>query len=254
MKITEAALRKKIRQEIKQSQNLDEGVMDWLQGGLDIVGLIPGVGEAADGLNAAISLGRGNPLEAVLSLVSMIPVAGDAVGKGGKLALKILDPVMDLIKAGAKHSDIIKKVGPDAIKKSSGVFNLLKDTIVKHEDKIKKGFKAVKDGDLEAVESVINVKIPDIARNKASELLKKSANQIDATGMGNVLKFFTGLETKDMKPSKDPNKEKLAANYYLRGYPLVENASIAPYILGEEYINEKLSNLADYFITEGVKK
>ncbi len=36
-------------------EKLDEGALDWLQGGLDIVGLIPGIGEAADAVNAIIS-------------------------------------------------------------------------------------------------------------------------------------------------------------------------------------------------------
>lgn len=31
---------------------LNEGVLDWVQGGLDVVGLIPGIGEAADAINA----------------------------------------------------------------------------------------------------------------------------------------------------------------------------------------------------------
>ena len=67
---------------------------------LDLVGLIPGVGEIADATNAAWYAGeaareadpeekKSKYLMAALSLVSVIPVLGDAVGKGGKLAVYI---------------------------------------------------------------------------------------------------------------------------------------------------------------------
>jgi len=51
-------------------------VMNWVQGGLDVVGLIPGIGEIADGLNAAIYLARGDKVNAALSAVAMIPLVG----------------------------------------------------------------------------------------------------------------------------------------------------------------------------------
>lgn len=41
---------------------------DGVQAGLDIAGLVPGVGEIADGVNALISLGRGDVAGATLSL------------------------------------------------------------------------------------------------------------------------------------------------------------------------------------------
>jgi hypothetical protein len=54
---------------------------------LDIAGLIPGVGEYFDAVNAMLYARKGEWLLAALSLVSVIPAIGDAVGKGGKLAL-----------------------------------------------------------------------------------------------------------------------------------------------------------------------
>ena len=58
---------------------------DKIQAGLDFLGFIPGIGELADGANGVISLFRGDIVNAGLSFVSMIPIGGDAVGKGGKL-------------------------------------------------------------------------------------------------------------------------------------------------------------------------
>jgi hypothetical protein len=57
-----------------------------VQTALDVGGCFPVVGEACDLVNAGISLARGDYLGAGLSLLSVIPVYGDAVGKGGKLA------------------------------------------------------------------------------------------------------------------------------------------------------------------------
>ncbi|SFZ77021.1 polymorphic toxin type 15 domain-containing protein [Chitinimonas taiwanensis] len=51
-------------------------VMDGVQLGLDVVGLIPGVGEIADLANAGISAARGDWVGASLSLASAIPFAG----------------------------------------------------------------------------------------------------------------------------------------------------------------------------------
>jgi len=239
----EALIRKIIREEIEK-ENLDEGVLDWLQGGLDIVGLVPGIGEAADGVNAALSLARGNPLEAALSLVSMIPVAGDAVGKGGKLVLKLLDPAMDLIKAGAKSADIVKKIGPDKIKKVSGALNLVKDTLVKNKSKIQKGFEAVKKADLESIEKIINVKIPDIARSQVEKEIKKVAAKIDADGIGNVIKFLSDLDGEEAAVTTE--------SYSPRGYE-GSLKSICPHVLGEEYTKRELEDLYEFFLRSGEK-
>jgi len=56
---------------------------------LDIGGLIPGIGEAADLANAALYAARGEFLMAGMSVIAMIPIAGDIVGKGGKLLMQL---------------------------------------------------------------------------------------------------------------------------------------------------------------------
>ena len=55
--------------------------------GLDVLGLIPGLGEAADLTNAALYAKKGEHLMAALSVISMIPAVGDAIGKGGKIGV-----------------------------------------------------------------------------------------------------------------------------------------------------------------------
>ncbi|MBK4991364.1 DNA/RNA non-specific endonuclease [Pseudomonas sp. S36] len=59
-------------------------ILDGIQLGLDIFGLIPVVGEIADVANAGISLARGDYAGAALSLLSAIPLVGYA-GTAGKV-------------------------------------------------------------------------------------------------------------------------------------------------------------------------
>jgi len=51
---------------------------DVVHTGLDVVGLIPGVGEIADGANALIYLAEGDKVNTALSAAAMIPGAGMA--------------------------------------------------------------------------------------------------------------------------------------------------------------------------------
>jgi hypothetical protein len=62
-----------------------DDLADMVQAAGDIVGTIPGF-EIADLGNALVYFKRGKYLEGVLSLISTIPVVGDAIGKGGKAA------------------------------------------------------------------------------------------------------------------------------------------------------------------------
>lgn len=66
-------------------------IMDGVQLGLDVVGLIPGVGEIADLANAGISAARGDWIGASLSLASAIPFAGwgTAAVKTGRRGAKM---------------------------------------------------------------------------------------------------------------------------------------------------------------------
>ncbi len=77
-----------------------DGALDSLQTGLDIVGLIPGLGEIADGANALIYVARGDYVNAGLSAMSMVPFAGVAatVGKWGKRGV-------DAVQAVSKYGD-----------------------------------------------------------------------------------------------------------------------------------------------------
>lgn len=77
---------------------------DVVHTGLDIVGLIPGVGEVADGANALIYLAEGDKVNAAISAAAMIPGAGMAA-TGAKYGKKV---------AGAAAEAIGKKTAREA--------------------------------------------------------------------------------------------------------------------------------------------
>ncbi|WP_282363724.1 polymorphic toxin type 15 domain-containing protein [Pseudomonas sp. PS01297] len=91
-----------IEAETQEESITGEQVLDGLQLGLDVVGLIPVVGEAADIISAGISLARGDYVGAGLSLLSAIPFVGYA-GTAGKAT-----------RYGAKIAEASGKVGKEA--------------------------------------------------------------------------------------------------------------------------------------------
>lgn len=97
-------------------KNVQEGVMSNIgHATLDLVGLIPGVGEAADITNA-IWYSTQNPpnyLLAALSIISVIPIIGDAIGKGTKLSLligKVSPKIIQAKKIITNNKSLIDKI------------------------------------------------------------------------------------------------------------------------------------------------
>ncbi|TRX30286.1 GIY-YIG nuclease family protein [Flavobacterium sp. ZT3R18] len=68
--------------------------LDATQTALDLIGLIPVAGEAADIISGTISLARGNYGDAALSFASAIPIAGTFIG-GAKIIKKAVKAVGD---------------------------------------------------------------------------------------------------------------------------------------------------------------
>lgn len=89
--ITESALRTIVKEEIENQLLIEElnliSEYKLRNFALDVAGLFPGVGEGADVINAIDLAKQGDYISSAFSLISMIPVAGDVIGKGGKLAM-----------------------------------------------------------------------------------------------------------------------------------------------------------------------
>lgn len=110
-----------------EAEGLDEGaILDGIQLALDVAGMVPLAGAAADLLNASISVLRGDWVGAGLSLVSAVPGVGDAVGgaklayKGAKLATKASKSVKTGTKV-AKASDAAKIGTSKSVKQKAAV-------------------------------------------------------------------------------------------------------------------------------------
>ena len=290
MKITKNQLRRIIKEEkrrqdyshrgreqgesIDSLEPLDEGAMDWLQTTLDVVGFIPGVGEFADGVNALISLGRGNPFEALLSAISMVPGAGDIIGKGGKVILKVFEPAMDLIKAGAGFAEIAAKVGPNKIAKIKPVIEAIKGASVKYGPKLKELFSAVKSKDLDALEKIMGKKIPTIARSKVGTVLEKVADKIPEAEIDSVFKFLAKIDLGDKifgraegeegeaegeegeAEGEEEEEVEVAVDQALAASKYVHGQLLGEAIFGKRYINEQLIRYGtqiEFIINESVK-
>ena len=120
---TDERLAQKFKQDIKSyaKQNSIELVSEfdkWLdkaQMALDGFGLIPGVGEIADGINGLIYLFKGDIKNAGISFLSMIPEVGDTA-KGVRYfdkasdILKYTDKAVDLEKSSKKLSKATKNL------------------------------------------------------------------------------------------------------------------------------------------------
>ena len=78
-----------------------------------------GFGELADGINALISLGRGDVAGATLSAMSMVPIVGDAIGKGGKVFRAAIKHGDEVLETGTKLLDDAKKLQKKLTEKQS---------------------------------------------------------------------------------------------------------------------------------------
>ena len=117
---------------VKVDKPKENKLLDFFQVGLDIVGLVPVFGEAADGVNGVIYAARGDTLNAALSFGAMIPVAGWA-STGGKLALKGNDlnqvsKVVSTEKMESIYSPIYQDVVNSSLGKTQNKLDILSNT------------------------------------------------------------------------------------------------------------------------------
>lgn len=103
---------------------------------LDLAGLIPGVGEFADAVNALDYAKKGEYDMAALSLISMIPEIGDVVGKGGKMAMWTQKTFPKMYRNVVTHGPEVVKAVTDLkalVKKHGPVIDKMLGTIEKQE-------------------------------------------------------------------------------------------------------------------------
>ncbi|MDF2984707.1 MAG: hypothetical protein K0R50_217 [Eubacterium sp.] len=142
----------------KKDKNNSNSILDIIQGALDVIGFLPGLGDIADAVNTGIAIIRKQWLNAVFSAIALIPVLGSAIAT----------PIKTLVRAAGNTSLIKKAVNllasllgglKNVISKLSGLFSNLKGLLRKLPDLIssisdkflvklavgKKGVNAIKD-------------------------------------------------------------------------------------------------------------
>jgi hypothetical protein len=154
-------------------------------GVLDVFGFIPGYGEAFDVANAAWYAAEDKYLDAGLSLIAVIPIVGDVIGKGGRVA-KHLGP-----RATKTILEALQKID---VQKFLDKFRSNKD-LAKHIDKIEAALNKWKD----ELQQIVNPK-------SSSKGIKKCPYQCTPTTNGAIVKAnpkktttILGNYNKDMK-------------------------------------------------------
>ncbi|RRJ54792.1 RHS repeat protein [Paenibacillus oralis] len=121
-----------------------EGFWDKVQMGLDVLGMLPGVGAVFDVINAGISLARGDFVGAGLSLVCMIPGVGDAFGAArlaGKAASKIGKAVMKvggekILKLGKSQMDKVLTAAKKVMGQTDVIQKQVAEKLAKMQDEL----------------------------------------------------------------------------------------------------------------------
>ena len=141
---------------IKEFKKINENT-SWYNVVLDVAGI---AGDAAYGAGFVFDIGnaidyavKGNWVFSGLSLISMIPAAGDIVGKGGKLAIWITKGLNWLSKTG-KVGDKIAKALPKIGKETADSIKKLQTFIRQNEGQIDKLFEALEKSDAKEVEPI----------------------------------------------------------------------------------------------------
>lgn len=79
-------------------------IPDWVHTSLDVAGMVPGLGEIADGLNGLLYLSKGDLANASISAAALLPIGGQAA-TGSRLAYKAGKEVVEAAsEAGAKKA------------------------------------------------------------------------------------------------------------------------------------------------------
>ncbi|MDF2473454.1 MAG: hypothetical protein K0R21_1236 [Anaerocolumna sp.] len=201
-------------EDVSKTEQIINMVLDGVQTFLDVVGLIPAVGEPADAANAAIYTARGDYANAALSAAACIPIVGSLgttaklVNKGSQVvetvvdgakiidnlvdSSKIVDKVNDAGKAVDNISDVSK--GIDATKQTSNVASeVIEGGLETSQKLLNVGTKSDAIASVKNLPEAIQSKVKDFYRggsnaynNFAVEQLENGNYLVQMTKPGNV--------------------------------------------------------------------
>ena len=128
---------KRSKQNPKPKRKLQKSaVLDKVHTALDIAGMVPGIGNVADGINAGLHAARGNWKDAALSAAGMIPGAGQAAtaAKLAKKSSKVIKGSTKAIKGSTKvikgTKKVIKGIKGKLLKESKNLKEFLERAVV----------------------------------------------------------------------------------------------------------------------------
>ena len=146
---------------------------------LDVVGLIPGIGEIADIANALDYARKDDYLFSALSLISIIPELGDLIGKGGKVAIAL----SKLGKGGAAMSKAAQTAAKNKkLTDTSGYIVKLRKALAANQDLIDSVFEKAEEIDNDELQK----HLPRI--REAVNLFIKEADEIEAAVNETILR------------------------------------------------------------------
>jgi hypothetical protein len=139
---------------------------DAIHTALDVAGMVPVIGEFADGANAVIYLAEGDLANAAISGAALLPVGGQAA-TGARLAVKAADKAKDVVKAADRAKDVAKAADKtrDAAKAADDVKDAKKAADGADGTKVK-GDKGAGDGPAsicKALAAAVYAKVPEVA-------------------------------------------------------------------------------------------
>gem|GEM_PF-1894725 len=267
-------------------QNTWDKYGEWVHGSLDAAGLIPGLGEIADGLNGLIYLGEGRYVEASISAIAMIPILGD-LGKVGKWGLTIGKEVLEeaaekiakeaaeeLIEKIAKETleevaeKVLKETGEELIEKTAK--ELLAEVAEKAaKEVVEKATKVVADEVATKVVKDTVVAVPIISTKKVSkkvadEIVEETLEQVNEEA-AQFISSLTEQYGDEMVARFLPLCEKYGINPYdVLTRPPSEGQSLIGWVLGIENplnpVNHSLVNLnlkkpeLDNILTQSIQR
>ena len=251
------------REEIQRLELLQEDFWDKVQFALTIGGLTPVVGWALDLVNALISLARGNPFEMVLSIISIIPGVGDAIGTSGKVIYKIFEPLIDVIKAtGTVPTGFGRKwyrnLSPENQQIILPALEAMKDASIKYGDSIQSFFNSVKNQDVDSLIRWMG-KSPDDTSWFVRRLLKKILKELEplakaaAGDVKEILVFLRRFNVSDWVLDDEESAALDALQQDMTGASdegaldfMYEGRSMTRYLMTEDMMYQELTDLIAY--------
>jgi hypothetical protein len=121
-----------LAESLEKDPVLAENWKDIIHTALDVIGVIPGVGEPFDLVNGILYLTTKPPdyLFAAFSFISVIPELGDVIGKGGKLAVwaaKAVERMPKTSQAAKKAYRVIAQLQDKLHDNSDAIHGLLSE-------------------------------------------------------------------------------------------------------------------------------